>query len=97
MIAWRLWGGLNDDMSSEEVDDAVGSRKIWQPEGMSESLRELVFPMAMQRFIYCRTITTMGINDFSRTIATENHSSHEWLLSSARCYCDPYIYSTILK
>jgi hypothetical protein len=52
MIAWRLWGGLNDDMSSEEVDDAVGSRKIWQPEGMSESLRELVFPMAMQRFIY---------------------------------------------
>jgi hypothetical protein len=43
MMARRLYGGLDNDTGSREVDDGVGSREIfskkfWQPEGMSESL-----------------------------------------------------------
>jgi hypothetical protein len=41
--AQRLYGGLDDGMGSEEVDDGVGSREnqreILQPDGVSESLR----------------------------------------------------------
>jgi hypothetical protein len=48
MMARRLWRGLNDNTDSEEVDDSAGSREIfgrkfWQPDGVSESLRELGF------------------------------------------------------
>jgi hypothetical protein len=28
-MAWRLQGGLNDDMGSGEVDDGAGSREIF--------------------------------------------------------------------
>jgi hypothetical protein len=63
--AWRLQGGLNDGMSSEEVDDGVGSRKIfdgkfWQLDDISESLRGLGFTKSMQWFIYRRITVAMG-------------------------------------
>jgi hypothetical protein len=39
----------------------------------------------------------MGEGDVTRPIATQDHSSNERLTSSARWYCDLYIYSTIMK
>jgi hypothetical protein len=40
MMAWRLQGGLDDNMGSGEVEDSVDSREIfdgkfWQPNGVS--------------------------------------------------------------
>jgi hypothetical protein len=43
MTAWRLRGGLDDGAYSREVDNGVGSRKIfggnfWQFDDVSESI-----------------------------------------------------------
>jgi hypothetical protein len=55
-MAWRIQGGLNDDTGSKEVDDASGSREIFdgifsQPDGVSESLWGLGFAKVVERFI----------------------------------------------
>jgi hypothetical protein len=85
-----LQRGLNDGTCPGEVDDSVGSReifgeKIWQPDGMSESLWGLGFAKAVQWFIYRGTKVATGINDIIGAIATENHSSDGPLPSSDRC------------
>jgi hypothetical protein len=79
-MAWRLQGGLNDDMGSRKVDDGAGSREIfgrkfWQPYGVSESFRGLGFARDTQWFIYRRIIVATGINDVSRAVAIGKHSS----------------------
>jgi hypothetical protein len=48
MMAQSLCGGLDDGMVSREVNNGVGSKKmfggiLWQPDGVSESLRGLGF------------------------------------------------------
>jgi hypothetical protein len=68
-------------MGSEEIDDGAGSweifgTKFWPPDGTSESLRELGFAKAAQRFIYRIIIVAMGIDDVSKAIASENHNSN---------------------
>jgi hypothetical protein len=90
MMVRRLRGGLNDGIGFEEVNNGPSSREIfdrkfWQPYGISESLRELGFPKAAQRFIYRGTTISMVMTDVSWAVDTENHSSDEWLPSSARC------------
>jgi hypothetical protein len=85
----KLQGGLDDAMSSGEVDDNAGSREIfdgkfWQPDGVSESLRGLGFTKAMQWFIYRRITVATCISDVSRVVATENHGSNRRLPSVPR-------------
>jgi hypothetical protein len=86
----RLRGGPDDSTGSGLVDDGVGSKEIfggkfWQPNEVSESLRELGFEMTVKWFIYKGAIVATGIGDIIRAIATENHGSDEWLPSSAHC------------
>jgi hypothetical protein len=88
-------------VDSEELEDSAGSREVfdvrfWQPDGVSESLQGLGFAKAVQWFICRGTTSTTDKGDISRPIATD-HSSDGWLPSSARWYCDPCIYSTIMK
>jgi hypothetical protein len=50
-MAWRLRGGLDNDMGSGELHDGVGSKEIfggnfWQPNYISGSLRGLGFAKA---------------------------------------------------
>jgi hypothetical protein len=52
-MARRLWGGLDDGMSSRVVNDGAGSREIfggkfWLPDGIIESLWGLGFAKAAQ-------------------------------------------------
>jgi hypothetical protein len=89
-VAWRLRGGHDDGMGSEEVDDGAGSkeifgRKFWQPDGVSESLRGLGFAKTVQQFIYRGTTVATSISGVIGAIATENHSSDGPLPSSDRC------------
>jgi hypothetical protein len=78
--ARRLWGGLDNGIGSEEVNNGAGSkeifgRKVWQPDSVSESLRGLGFTNDTQWFIYTGTTVATGISDVIRAVATENHSS----------------------
>jgi hypothetical protein len=80
-MARRLQGGLDDGTGSGEVNNSASSKenfggKFWQPDGVSESLQGLGFAEATQWFIYIRITVAMGINDVSRVVATENHSSN---------------------
>jgi hypothetical protein len=89
-MVWRLRGGHDDSMGSGEVNDGTSSREIfggkfYQPDGVSESLWEIGFAMAAQRFIYRGTTVATNIGDVIRDVATENHSSDRRLQSSACC------------
>jgi hypothetical protein len=69
----RLRGGLDDDTGSEEVDDGMGSREIfdekfWQPHGVSESLRGLGFVKTAQQFIYREATVATGISDVIKAL-----------------------------
>jgi hypothetical protein len=80
MTMRRVRGGLNDGTGSEEVDDSVGHREIfdgkfWHSDGVCESLWGLGFAKATQWFIYMGTTVAMGISDIIGAVATENHSS----------------------
>jgi hypothetical protein len=92
----RLWGGLDDGTGSGEVDGNTGSKEIFggkflQPDGMSESHRELGFAMVPLWFIHRGTTVATGIGNVIRAVATENHSSDGRLPSSTHCYCHPYV------
>jgi hypothetical protein len=54
----------------------IFGRKFWQPDGVSESLRGLWFAKAVQQFINRRITVAKGIDDGSRAVATESHSSN---------------------
>jgi hypothetical protein len=82
--------GLNDGMSSGEVNDGTGSRKnfggkFWQSNDVSESLRGLGFAKATQRFIFGGTTVATDNGDVSWAVAAENHSRNGRLLSSVCC------------
>jgi hypothetical protein len=51
----------------------IFGRKFWQPDSVSESLRELGFTKIVQLFIYRRITIATGIRDVSRAVAIENH------------------------
>jgi hypothetical protein len=52
---------------------------------MSESLRGIGFAKITQQLIYRETTIAMGISDFIRVVATENHSSNGPLPSLDCC------------
>jgi hypothetical protein len=74
-MVWRLQGGLDDGMGSEEVDDVTGSKKIfglkiWQSDGVNESIQGLGFAKVVEWFIYRGTIVATSIGDVNRVVAT---------------------------
>jgi hypothetical protein len=74
-MVWRLQGGLDDGMGSEEVDDVTCSKKIfdlkiWQSDGVNESLQGLGFAKVVEWFIYRGTIVATSIGDVNRVVAT---------------------------
>jgi hypothetical protein len=86
-MAQSLWGGLDDGTGSREVNDGAGSReifgrKVWQPDGVSESLRGLGFAKVAQRFIYRGTTVATGISDIIKAVGTDTDSSDGPLPSS---------------
>jgi hypothetical protein len=64
---------------------------------MSENFWGLGFSMVVQRFIYRGTTAVTGVGEVTSLVATKNHSGNGWMTSLACGYCDPYIYSTIMK
>jgi hypothetical protein len=88
-MAQSLWGGLDDGTGSREVNDGAGSReifggKVWQPDGVSESLWGLGFAKVTQRFIYRGTTVATGISDIIEAVGTDTDSSDGPLPSSDR-------------
>jgi hypothetical protein len=58
---------------------------FWQPCAMSESFRGLGFAKVAQQFIYRRITVATDIDDVSRAVAIENHSSNGRVPSAACC------------
>jgi hypothetical protein len=59
--------------------------KIWQPDGVSESLQGLVFAKAVEWFICRGTMVAMSISNVIGAIATANHSRDGPLASLDHC------------